>query len=366
MFSPEKPYNELPELPPAQASVETVKTLKACTAAARELAELKGAGDLIPNQSVLLQAITMQEARSSSEIEQIFTTNDKLFRSSEVDEKDPHTKEVKQYQRALWHGYEEIKKRPMLTISLFEELVQIIKGNTAGVRHGEVSIAGSTSGKIYTPPVGEDVIREKLKNFEEFIHNEYDYDDNQNKDRIDPLIKMAIMHYQFEAIHPFSDGNGRTGRLINILYLVMQDLLDSPVLYLSRYITEHKDEYYSNLRNVTEEKDWETWIVYMLNCVEEMARYTKNKIIEIHAAMKESTQEIQEKFPKMKRHRDLIDVIYENPYCRIQDLESRDFGTRKTCSKYLHSLSKVGMLELHEEGKTVSFINSRFLEILNN
>ena len=160
----EKPFNELPELPPERNSVETVKVLKACTAAARELAELKGVGDLIPNQNVLLHAITMQEARSSSEIEQIFTTNDKLFRPYEIEEKDPHTKEVKQYQKALWHGYEQIKKRSMLTTPLFEELVQIIKGNTAGVRQMEVSISSSASGVIYTPPVGEDIIRKKLKN----------------------------------------------------------------------------------------------------------------------------------------------------------------------------------------------------------
>jgi len=229
-FDPQTPYNDLPLLPPP-GELETRAVLKKAIAANKALAELKGAGELIPDQSLLIQAIGLQEAKLSSEIENIVTTNDELYRAfaDQGQRTNPHTKEVLRYKDALWHGFKMIKEenRP-LTTRLFEELFQIIKETTAGVRRMPGTKLANPFGEvIYTPPEGEGIIRDKLANLERFI-----YDDSD----LDPLIKLAVMHYQFEAIHPFTDGNGRTGRIINILYLVEVGLLDIPVLYLSRYI----------------------------------------------------------------------------------------------------------------------------------
>jgi Fic family protein len=226
-FNPLKPYNSLPPLPPT-AEVETKLVLKKALSAGRVLAELKGLGGTIPNQSMLVNTVVLQEAQASSEIENIVTTNDALFKaiSASTSAVDPVTKEVLRYREALWTGYQGLRKRPLLATNLFIEVVQTIKQNSAAIHNMPgTTVADRRTGKVlYTPPEGESIIRQKLKDLEEFIHSE---------DQLDPLIKLALIHYQFEAIHPFFDGNGRTGRIINILYLVQQNLLDLPVLYLS-------------------------------------------------------------------------------------------------------------------------------------
>lgn len=243
-MNPNQPYNELPLLPP-QIDMETSAILKKAISANRQLAELKGLVNSIPNQGILVNGIVLQEAKLSSEIENIFTTNDELYRAA-ADEKSaasPHAKEVLLYRQALWYGFNSLKKKPLAS-NLFIEIAEIINGKGIGVRKVPgTKIANSKGAIIYTPPEGESVIRDKLGNLEKFLHDE---------SGIDPLIKLAAAHYQFEAIHPFVDGNGRTGRIINILFLVEKGLLDTPILFLSHYILKNKSDYYAGLRAVTE------------------------------------------------------------------------------------------------------------------
>ncbi|MEZ5057024.1 MAG: Fic/DOC family N-terminal domain-containing protein [Saprospiraceae bacterium] len=249
-YNPEIPFNSLPPLPPVM-DVNTTAILKKTISASRALAELKGALNILPNPNLFIDTIQLQEAQASSAIENIITTQDELFKQS-IAEKlttNPSIKEVLHYKDALWFGLNELKKKPLLTTNLFIKLVQIIKENSAGIRNTPgTQLKNPITGKIvYTPPEGEEIIREKLKNLEDFIHN---------MDTIDPLIKMAIIHYQFEAIHPFFDGNGRTGRIILLIYLKFSGLLDFPALFLSRYIIENKSGYYEKLWQVTENSDW--------------------------------------------------------------------------------------------------------------
>ncbi len=233
-FDPLKPFNNLPLLPP-KADVETKAVLRKAIAAGRALAELKGLGETIPNQSMLINTLILQEAKASSEIENIITTNDALFKAftAASQQFDPATKEVLRYREALWEGYNDLKKKPVLTTNLFIKIVRTIKQTDAGIRNLPGTVIGNqrTGQVIFTPPQGEAIIREKLKNLEDFIHAD---------DELDPLVKLALIHYQFEAIHPFFDGNGRTGRIINILYLVREGLLDLPVLYLSKAIIDRR------------------------------------------------------------------------------------------------------------------------------
>jgi len=253
-YSPDKPYNDLPLLPP-RAKIETMAILKKTIAASRALSELKGAITKLPNPTLFIDTIQLQEAQASSAIENIITTQDELFKQSIADKKidNPAVKEALHYKNALWLGMEEMEKKPILTTNLFIKLVQVIKENNAGIRNAPgTQLKNPTSGKVvYTPPEGEENIRQKLKNLEDFIHVQ---------DEFDPLVKMAIIHYQFEAIHPFFDGNGRVGRIILLLYLKLTGLLDLPALFLSRYIMENKAAYYKNLRAVTEQNDWEGWV----------------------------------------------------------------------------------------------------------
>jgi len=252
-----KPYNELPLLPP-QAEVETQKILKKAISANKALANLNGLANAMPNDAILVDGIVLQEARSSSGIENIVTTNDELYRAV-ADTKleiSPAAKEVLRYREALWYGFNAIKKRP-LTTNLFVDIVSIIRGASMGIRRvpGTKIANGKTGEPIYTPPESEQIIREKLTNLERFIYAD---------DDIDPLIKLATLHHQFEAIHPFTDGNGRTGRIINVLFLVEKKILKKPILFLSHYILRTKSDYYAGLRNITELGAWQDWILYIL------------------------------------------------------------------------------------------------------
>ena len=356
-FDPQHPYNNLPELP-LSIELESKAVLKQAIAANKALAELKGAGELVPNQAILIQSIGLQEAKLSSEIESIVTTNDELYRAfaSPGGKADLHTKEVLRYNEALWHGFDCIRNqdRP-LTTNLFEELFQTIKKSRAGVRktpgtklvndHGEV---------IYTPPEGEAVLRHMLANLEKFIYAE---------DDIDPLVKLAVIHYQFEAIHPFTDGNGRTGRILNILYLIERRLLDIPVLYLSRYIIDNKKDYYTGLRRVTENGDWEAWILYMLMAIEVTARGTRQRILAIRDLMLEDIERVRSELPKIYS-KDLLELLYRQPYCKIRFLEESGIAHRQTASTYLKELEKIGLLSSVKIGREVYYINGRFLELL--
>jgi len=358
-FDPQRPYNELPLLPP-QKDLETRETLKKAIAANKALAELKGAGELIPNQAVLIQAIALQEAKLSSEIENIVTTNDELYRAfaNEGQKADPHTKEVLRYNKALWYGYHWLNdKQHPLTTNLFEELFRIIKESKSGVRKISGTKLANEKGKvIYTPPEGEKILRDKLANLEKYIYN---------SSSVDPLIKLAVIHYQFEAIHPFTDGNGRTGRILNILYLIEKGLLQIPVLYLSRYIIENKKDYYAGLRRVTEKSDWVSWVLYMLTAVELTAINTKKKILAIRGLMHRDVEIVRDKRPKIYS-KDLLELLYSQPYCKIQMLETAGIAKRQTASVYLKELESIGLLRSVKMGREIYYINDGFLNLLIN
>ena len=351
------PYNDLPLLPP-KIEIESIAILKKTIMASRSLSELKGAITNLPNPILFIDTINLQEARASSAIENIITTQDELFKASIAEKKNdnPATKEVMHYKDALWYGMEEIRKRPILTTNLFIAIMRIIKKNNSGIRNAPgTQLKNPVTNKvIYTPPQGENIIRGKLKNLEDFIHSE---------DDLDPLIKMAIIHYQFEAIHPFFDGNGRTGRIILLLYLKLAGLMDLPALYLSSYIIEHKNEYYTNLRNVTEEGNWEAWILYMLDMVEQTASKGRQQIAEIEKLMNTMGTEIQKRLPKIYS-KDLMEQLFRLPYTKRNHLEKAGLGNLKTVGNYLKELEKEGFLRSEQVGKEKLYLNFRLLEVL--
>ena len=357
VFDKNQPHNKLALLPPP-LEVETKRILKQAIQSGRALAELKLAGRLIPNQSLMINSLVLLEAKDSSEIENIFTTHDKLFQADMLDEVsvDSQTKEVKRYREALWKGAKLAKKRSLST-NVFIEIVQTIKESNLSVRTTPgTQIVNPFGEVIYTPPEGESLLRDLLQNLEDFIHNNEDYD---------PLIKMAIIHYQFEAIHPFTDGNGRAGRIINILYLLLEELLETPVLFLSSYIIENKTQYYKGLQNVTENQDWENWIFYMLKAVEVTANDTVKHIHNILALMEYTKQKMQDSLPKIYS-KELLEILFEHPYCRIQTLSERLNLSRQTASKYLKSLSDEGVLVEDKIGSELIFFNHNLIALLSD
>jgi Fic family protein len=357
-FDRTTPFNELPLLPPA-GDIETKAILRKAISANAALAELRGLGRQIPNQAILIRALGLQEAKLSSEIENIVTTNDALYRAvSEIEGKvDQSTKEVLYYQDALWHGYEAIKKRSLLTTNLFIELAGIIKQipNFSIRQLPGTKLANQANGEvIYTPPEGETIIRDKLANLEHFIHEE---------SSLDPLVKLAVMHYQFEAIHPFPDGNGRTGRIINILYLILAGLLETPVLYLSRYIIENRSQYYTLLSDVTETQNWEPWILYVLDAVEQTAKSTRDKILAIHELMEDFGSQVKSQRPKIYS-KDLIEALFRQPYVRITFLEQAGVAKRQTASQYLKEVESLGLLRSVRLGREVYYVNQPLVDLL--
>ena len=355
-FDPSRPFNELPPLPP-KSDIETRSILKQCIEARSALAELKQAGELIPNQDVLINTIPLREAKDSSAIENIVTTDDKLFHHAAMQEKDadPGTKETLRYRRALLEGYQKIRNRPLSTGTAVT-VCQTIRGIDLNVRNTfGTALKNSVTGKIiYTPPEGEQLLFKKLGNWETFLHEKTD---------IDPLIRMAVGHYQFEAIHPFTDDNGRTGRLLNILFLIGEHLLDIPVLYLSRYIIENKDDYYGLLQEVTEKKQWEPWILYMLAAVENTAKWTTAKIRTIKNLMEHTSSYTSTARPNVYT-RELIELTFTQPYCRIVHVVDAGIARRATASKYLKELCAIGVLKEITIGRDKVFIHPKFLNLL--
>lgn len=352
-----KPYNSLPNLPP-ENDIESKTILKKCIEARASLAELKKAAEMLPNQSVLINTLPLLEAQASSEIENIVTTTDKLFQYANSFSEahiDPATKEALRYRTALREGFEAIQSRPMNTV-LAEKLCTTLHGFKMSVRKvpGTTLSNQATGEIIYTPPEGEALLREKLHNWEMFLHDQND---------IDPLIKMAVGHYQFEAIHPFTDGNGRTGRILNILYLIEQGLLNIPVLYLSRYIIKNKKEYYSNLLNVTIMEDWEPWVIYMLDAVENTAQWTCSKIKLIMELMDKTIEHVKSKLPKIYS-RELVELLFVQPYCRISNIVDEGIVKRQTASEYLKKLVDENILKEIEFGREKIYINTGFMNAL--
>ena len=355
-FDRAKPFNDLPLLPP-KTELETKAVLKQTIASARALADLRGIAAKVPNPGILINGIVLQEARLSSEIENIVTTSDELYRAAANGDggADTQTKEVLRYREALWHGFEQIKKRG-LSANLSIEIVGIIRQLQMDVRKAPGTALKNQAGEvIYTPPEGELLIRDKLSNLEKFIHDD---------DVVDPLVKLAVMHYQFEAIHPFSDGNGRTGRILNVLYLVEKGLLDLPVLYLSHYILRKKADYYAGLRNVTEDGEWEEWVLFMLRGIEQTARETCELVDRILKLMEETAGRVKTKGGGIYS-KDLIEVIYSNPYCRIRFLEEAGIAKRQTASSYLQKLAELHVLEPVKVGREMYYINRGLLKVLS-
>ncbi len=361
MFDRDKPFNDLPLLPP-KVELETKNVLKKAISANKQLSELKGLANTIPNQNILVNFLTLQEARTSSEVENIVTTNDKLFEafSLAAENVDSSTKEVLRYREALWEGFQSLEKRHVLTTNLFIKVCNLIKKNRAGVRTMPgTKIANPKTGKsIYSPPEGEEVILSMLKNLEEFIHDE--------DDGIDVLVKLAIIHYQFEAIHPFPDGNGRTGRIINVLFLVLKGALDLPILYLSQYIIENKENYYKCLRQVTEKNEWEKWIMFILDSIEATAHSTRNKIIQINNLFEHSLDYARKNLPAHMYSKELIELLFEQPYCKVKFLIEKDIAKRQQASLYLNKLKSVGMLRQKKVGRENLFLNWKLFELLTS
>lgn len=358
-YNPQLPYNDLPLLPPKE-EIENKAILKKTISASRALSELKGAITNLPNPTLFLDTIQLQEAQASSAIENIVTTHDELFKASVAGKKieNPAVKEVFHYKTGLWLGLDALKKQPILNTNLFIQLVQTIKENQAGIRNVPgTQLKNPVTGQvIYTPPEGEAVIREKLKNLEDYIHAE---------DGTDPLVKMAIIHYQFEAIHPFFDGNGRAGRILILLYLKLTGLLDLPALFLSRYIIENKGTYYTKLRDVTEKKDWQGWILYMLDMIEQSAKEDRKRILEIEALMLNMGKEIQAQLPRVYS-KDLLEILFRLPYTKRQYLKEAGLGTLKTVGNYLQELEGAGFLKSEQVGKEKLYLNFNLLKILTS
>jgi len=356
-FDPQKPYNDLPLLPP-KTELETSTVLKKAIAANKALAELKGLVNVIPNQNILINTLILNEARDSSEIENIITTQDQLYQafSASIKKIDPATKEVLRYREALWSAYANLKNKPLLTLNTILEAHALLVGNDAGIRKqpGTKLQNDATGEIIYTPPDHIDIIRSKLQNLFEYLHTD--------KEAVDPLIRMAVIHYQFEAIHPFYDGNGRAGRMLNVLYLIEKGLLDLPVLYLSSYIIQNKAKYYSRLSDVTRNDAWEAWIQYMLEAVEATSLETIDKVNRIRKLFDRTIEEVKTQLPKVYS-KELVEVLFHQPYCKIKFLEYHGIAKRQAASEYLKALEQVGILESKKVGKEVLYLNRRLYDI---
>lgn len=359
-WRPELPHNQLPALPPAR-ELESRAVLKACIEARAALAELKQAAELIPNQAMLINTIPLLEAKDSSEIENIVTTTDQLFRYAQSpaqghDNADPATKEALRYRTALHRGYQSLKDRPLCTATAVD-VCRTLKGVDMDIRRtpGTQLINDRTGEVIYTPPEGEMRLRDMLANWEGFLHNETE---------LDPLIRMAVGHYQFEAIHPFIDGNGRTGRVINILYLIQEELLNLPILYLSRHVIAHKADYYGLLLGVTRDQAWEPWLQFMLQAVAETSKWTTGKIAAIRKLAEHTTEHVRARLPKIYT-RELVDVIFEQPYSRIGNLVDKGIAQRQAASRYLHDLADLGVLREMPFGKEKLFIHPKLMQLFS-
>ena len=357
-WHPEHAHNQLPALPPVR-ELESRTVLKACIEARAALAELKQAAELIPNQAMLINTLPLLEAKDSSEIENIVTTTDQLFQYAQshpnADSADPATKEALRYRTALHHGYQSLKDRPLCTATAVE-ICRTLKGADLDVRRTPgTQLANHRTGPVvYTPPEGEARLGDMLANWGRFLHNQTD---------LDPLVRMAVGHYQFEAIHPFIDGNGRTGRVLNILYLIQEDLLGLPILYLSQYVIAHKADYYRLLLGVTRDQAWEPWLLFMLQAVADTSKWTTGKIAAIRALAEHTTEHVRTRLPKIYS-RELVDVIFEQPYCRIVNLVDKGIAQRQAASRYLKDLVALGVLREMPVGKEKLFIHPKLMQLL--
>ena len=349
----------LPTLPLA-VEFETKTVLKKLAKAHQALAELKGVSSIIPNQSILINTLSLQEAKDSSAIENIITTHDELYRSDAIARQFTSTaaKEVYSYATALKNGYEKVKKTGLLTNSIILKIQQTLEENDAGFRKqlGTVLMNEKTGETVYTPPQDGKEIEALMSNLEKFINEDAMMD-------IDPLIKMAIIHHQFESIHPFYDGNGRTGRIINILYLVKQGLLNSPLLYLSRYINVHKTDYYRLLQEVRTHQSWEEWVLFMLEGIIQISRQTVVLIHEMKNLMQAHKEKVRIELPNIYSQ-DLLNNLFKHPYTKIEFMMNELSIHRNTASKYLDELVRIGLLSKHKIRRENYYLNEDLFDLL--
>jgi Fic family protein len=351
---------KLKKLPPERNKVETVLILRQLSKTSQSIGELKGIAKTIPNQAMLINAVVLQEAKDSSEIENIITTQDELYKAlASQNKQSSQIKEVINYRKAIFTGFELIKKQGFLRTKDIETIQKTIIENNAGIRamSGTVLKNDKTGEIVYTPPQEKDEILELLSNFLEHF--------NINQTDLSPLINLAILHYQFESIHPFYDGNGRTGRILNILYLIINDLLDIPILYLSSYINENKSEYYKFLNQVNKTDQWEDYILYMLKAVEETANYTIDKIGRIKNQLEKTIEKLKVEAPKIYR-KELVEMIFEQPYSKIEFVVDKLKVERKAASRYLKNLEEIGVLKLEKIGREKLYLNKELIEILKH
>ena len=352
-WHPHRPCNALPALPPA-VDLETKPVLKRCVTARAALADLNRAADLIPNPRMLETSLPLLEAQASSEIENVVTSADTMFCHLRTHQTaDPATREALRYRTALLEGFADLQAGPLGTETA-ERVCSRIKGTPMPVRSDPGTVIAGPTGIVYTPPVGEARIRELLVNWERFLHG---------GEEIDPLVRMAAAHYQFEAIHPFTDGNGRTGRVLNTLFLVEQGLLSRPILYLSRYIIAHRARYYRLLLDVTRADAWAPWLFYSLQGIEETAGWTTAKIEAVRRLRDETARFVRDRAPKTYRPA-LIDLLFEQPYCRIADLVDAGIAERQTASRHLQTLVEIGVLRDRRLGREKLFFHSKLFGLL--
>jgi Fic family protein len=354
-------FNDLPNLPP-HGFIESQEILRHLAKAYRYLGELNGLSASLPNPQLLINTIILQESKDSSAIENIVTTQDELYKAAtEENTANLSAKEVLSYREALYVGLEKMKvQKNLLLTNTMIEIVQTIKKNNSGIRNSPgTALKNAINGEIiYTPPCCEDIIREKLAALEQFINNpEFSV--------LDPLVKMALIHYQFESIHPFADGNGRTGRIINALYLVQQELLSQPVLYLSSYIVKYKTEYYQLLRSVTEKDNWHDWIMYILTALIETTQLTTKKIRAM-LDLKDNYEKQMKEVMGSSFSYQLLQLMFTLPYLKIELLQKREIAHRQTASTWLKKLTDIKIVKPTKIGRTTYYVNYRLMEILSS
>jgi Fic family protein len=352
------PHYHLEKLPPLREKVETIEILRQTNKSTAALAELKGIAKTIPNQAMLINAIVLQEAKDSSEIENIITTQDELYKALTVNKThiSPETKEVVNYRKAIFHGFSLAKSQGFLRVNDIVSIQQELVNNTAGIRStpGTVLKNDTTGEIVYTPPQDKAEILDLLTNFINHFNQQ---------DDLSPLINLAILHYQFESIHPFYDGNGRTGRILNILYLILNELVDVPILYLSSYIIANKPEYYRLLNQTNRTGKWEEWIMFMLKAVENTSKDTITRITDIKNQLDSTIIKVQEKAPKLYR-KELVELLFEQPYSKIEFVVNKLGVERKAASRYLKELEDIGIVESQKVGRETLYINKELIEIL--
>jgi len=357
----EKPFNELPLLPPALEKMESIAILKQESKAAVAVAELKGLAKTLPNPSILLNAIVLKEAQASSEVENIITTHDKLYQALTAIsvQADPATKEVLRYREALLSGFKEIAEKGFINTNSICRIQAILEENEAGIRQlpGTALKNDLTGVIIYTPPDDKDTINHLMRNLENYL--------NEEPGDISPFIRMAIQHYQFESIHPFYDGNGRTGRILNVLYLILHKQLELPIIFLSGYIIAHKSTYYRLLQEVRTKGSWEEWILFMLQATETTARQTIEQIKAIHQLFDELQRKVKQEALRIYS-KDLIEQLFVHPYSKIEYIASSLGLERKAASRYLKTLHQIGVLNLKQIGKENIYINDGLYKLLKN